>query len=228
MKTKFYKNAVSRCFKPGDKVLVLLPVPGHPLQARYFGPYTVSEKKSEQNYVIKTPDRRKSQQLCHINMLKPYFKRKREIGPEVVNAVSVGLSKDSYESQILSDMTKLSNPDVLNNLDEKLKHLEPSKREDLKKIIGEYKHLFPDVPSRTEMIHHDVEIEDTGSPIKQHPYRLSPLKQKYLQQEIQYLLANDFIEPGNSNWSFSCILVPKPDGSHRMRIDYILDCLSRC
>ncbi len=60
MKTKFDKKAVSRCFKPGDKVLVLLPVPGHPLQARYFGPYIVSEKKSEQNYVINTPDRRKS------------------------------------------------------------------------------------------------------------------------------------------------------------------------
>ena len=68
MKNKFDKKAVSRCFKPGDKVLVLLPVPGHPLQAKYFGPYIVSEKKSEQNYIVKTPDRRKSQQLCHINM----------------------------------------------------------------------------------------------------------------------------------------------------------------
>ena len=38
MKTKFDKKAVSRSFKPGDKVLVLLPVPGHPLQARYFRP----------------------------------------------------------------------------------------------------------------------------------------------------------------------------------------------
>ena len=201
MKTKFDKKAVSRSFKPGDKVLVLLPVPGHPLHARYFWPYIVSEKNSEQNYVIKTPDRRKSQQLCHINMLKPYFERKKDIGPEVVNAVNVGLPKDSYEPQILSDMTKLSNSDVLNNLDEKLKHLEPLKRKDLKKVIGDYMHLFPDVPSRTEMIYHDVEIENTANPIKQHPYRLNPVKQTYLQQEIDYLLANDFIEPSNSSWS---------------------------
>jgi hypothetical protein len=59
-------------------------------------------------------------------------------------------------------MNKLSNSDVLKNLDEKLKHLEPSEPEDLKKIIGDYKHLFPDVPSRTGMIYHDVEIEDTA------------------------------------------------------------------
>ncbi len=220
MKTKFDKKAVSQCFRPGDKVLVLLPVPGHPLQTKYFGPYVVSEKKSEQNYVINTPDRRKSQQLCHINMLKHYVERKKVIGPQTVNAVNVSLSQDSYEPHILSDMTKLSNSDVLNNLDEKLKHLEPSKRDDLKKVIGDYKHLFPDVPSRTGMIHHDVEIENTASPIKQHPYRLNPLKQKYLQQEIDYLLANDFIEPSNSNWSSPCILVPKPDGSYRMCTDY--------
>ena len=123
MKTKFDLNAVSRSFKPCDKVLVLLPVPGHPLQARYFGPYTVNEKKSEQNYRIKTPDSRKSKQLCHINLLKSYFERKKEICPEVVNAVNIGLSQDSYEPRILSDITKLCNSDVLNNLDEKLKHL---------------------------------------------------------------------------------------------------------
>ena len=117
-------------------------------------------------------------------------------------------------------MTKLSNSDVLNNLDEKLKHLEPSKREDLKKVINDYKHLFPDVPSRTDMIYHNVEIENTASPITQHPYRLNPVKQNYLQQEIDYLLANDFIEPSNSNWSSPCILVPKPDGSYRMCTDY--------
>jgi hypothetical protein len=76
MKTKFEKNTVSRCFQPGDNILVLLPVSGHPLQAKYVGPYVVSERKSEQNYIINTPDRRKSKQLCHINMLKPYFERK--------------------------------------------------------------------------------------------------------------------------------------------------------
>ena len=35
MKTWFYKDARNRVFKPGDKVLVFLPIPGHPLQARY-------------------------------------------------------------------------------------------------------------------------------------------------------------------------------------------------
>ena len=51
------------------------------------------------------------------------------------------------------------------------------------------------------MIYHDLKIKNTANPIKQHPYRLNPVKQKYLKQEINYLLANNFIEPSNSNWS---------------------------
>ena len=36
-------NAMDRHFEPGDKVLALLPIPGRPLQARYYCPYTVEK-----------------------------------------------------------------------------------------------------------------------------------------------------------------------------------------
>ena len=56
--------------------------------------------------------------------------------------------------------------------------------------------------------------------MKQHPYRMNPVKQQYLREEVQYLLDNDFIEPSQSEWSSPCILVPKPDGTFRMCTDY--------
>ena len=59
-----------------------------------------------------------------------------------------------------------------------------------------------------------------SKPIKQHPYRMHPTKLQYLKEEIQYLLDSDFIEPSQSDWSSPCILVPKPDGTFRMCIDY--------
>ena len=62
-----------RGFNPWDRVLVLLPIIGNPLQARYHGPYVTEKRISNLNYIIHTPDRRKQRQLCHINMLKPYF-----------------------------------------------------------------------------------------------------------------------------------------------------------
>jgi len=48
-------------FNLGDKVLVLLPIPGHPLQAvvHYSGPYAIEEKVNDLNYVVQTPKRRK-------------------------------------------------------------------------------------------------------------------------------------------------------------------------
>ena len=69
MKCWYDENAKEINFQPGDKVLALLPIPGKPLKARYYGPYTVDKKISDVNYIVKTPGRRKQKQLCHINIL---------------------------------------------------------------------------------------------------------------------------------------------------------------
>ena len=222
MKDKYDKNSVQRSFQSGDKVLAFLPVPGTPLQARYFGPYVIDKKENELNYVIVTPDRRKQKQLFHVNMLKPYHERTKV--EQVVNVVSSGNSTDDTAEELgklfnLSETTKLSNSDILRQMDSKLTHLQESEQEDIRQLTREYFHLFPDVPSRTNMIAHDVDV-GVAAPVKQHPYRLNPSKQEYLNNEIQYLLENDLIEPSQSSWSSPCILVPKPDGSYRMCTDY--------
>ncbi len=41
MKTRFDKKAVARSFNKGDMVLVLLPVPGSALRAKFSGPYVI-------------------------------------------------------------------------------------------------------------------------------------------------------------------------------------------
>ena len=51
------KNAVTRCFEVGDKVLIFFPISGTPLKSIYTGSYTVVRKISPTNYVIQTPDR---------------------------------------------------------------------------------------------------------------------------------------------------------------------------
>ena len=44
MKLQCDENAQNRNVDPGDNVIVLMPIPGRPLQARYYGPYTVEKK----------------------------------------------------------------------------------------------------------------------------------------------------------------------------------------
>ena len=116
--------------------------------------------------------------------------------------------------------SKFQNSDILKDLDQKLSHLDSDKRLELKQLILEYEYLFPDIPSRTDKIYHDVDIIDGSKAVKQHLYRMNPVKQQYLREEVQYLLDNDFIEPSQSEWSSPCILVPKPDGTFRICTDY--------
>ena len=72
MKVWYDRKAKLRCFEPGDRVLVLIPVVGNPLQAKYI---------SDTNYLVRTPGRRKETQVCHINMLKAYHEKPK---PELV------------------------------------------------------------------------------------------------------------------------------------------------
>ena len=58
MKARYDNHVIDGKFKPGDKVLAILPIPGRPLHARYFGPYTTDKKTSDLNYIINTPGMR--------------------------------------------------------------------------------------------------------------------------------------------------------------------------
>lgn len=54
-------------------MLALLPIVTSSFQAKFPGPHSVAKTVSDQNYVIPTPNRRSSTQLCHVNVLKPYY-----------------------------------------------------------------------------------------------------------------------------------------------------------
>ena len=236
MKVWYDRKAKSRCFEPGDRVLVLFPVVGNPLQAKYSGPYKVVKKISDTNYLVKTPGRRKETQVCHINMLKAYHEKPK---PELVTLNNrLGLeslthSKDCVgqvaekeedtesEVRLENDQQpiKLQNSQILNDLGTKLSHLPSVQRKELAEVITQYREVFPDVPSKTNLIKHDVDVGDSA-PIKQHPYRVSPMKKELLDKEVQYMLKNDIIEESQSNWSSPCILVPKHDGGFRFCTDF--------
>ena len=236
MKVWYDRKAKSRCFEPGDRVLVLFPVVGNPLQAKYSRPYKVVKKISDTNYLVKTPDRHKETQVCHINMLKAYHEKPK---PELVTLNNrlglespahsescVGLEaekEEDTESEVRlgndQQPIKLQNSQILNDLGNKLSHLPLVQRKELAEVITQYREVFPDVPSKTNLIEHDVDVGDSA-PIKQHPYRVSPMKKELLDKEVQYMLKNDIIEESQSNWSSPCILVPKHDGGFRFCTDF--------
>jgi hypothetical protein len=73
-KAWYDKKATARAFEEGQEVLALLPLRKNPLQAKYFGPYKILERLGPVDYLIDTPNRKKAQRVCHVNLLKPYLR----------------------------------------------------------------------------------------------------------------------------------------------------------
>lgn len=189
MKTWFDRRSECRKFSPGDQVLMLLPVTGLSFLARFAGPYSVIKRVSDQNYIVSTPDKRKSTQLCHVNLLKPYFCCARENavpGAEIkpvalvteVSNFSLGMAdcRPTEEERVPPDcivQPRLCNSEQLIKLDVMLEHLSKENRQQLVDLITEFPSLFSDTPSCTDLIYHDIDVGNS-LPIRQRFYRVSP------------------------------------------------------
>ena len=179
------------------------------------------KKICDTNYLVKTPGRRKETQVCHINMLKAYHEKPK---PELVTLNNrLGLERPTHSKDCVGQVAekeedteseirlgidqqpiKLQNSQILNDLGTKLSHLPLVQRKELAEVITQYREVFPDIPSKTNLIEHDVDVGDS-TPIKQHPYRVSTMKKELLDKEVQYMSENDIIEESqrvpHASWS---------------------------
>ena len=204
MKTRADKKSEVRIFKPGEKVLVLLPLPGEPLKAKFSGPYCVKKKLNDVNYVISTPYRRQSKRVCHVNMLKKYYDRDNSGQPVGVAVIESKSDDDNNEdlktktSELELLAVQLSNSEILANLDEILGHLHNDQRKDLSNLLQKYKQVCSDKPGRTSVAVHDIDVGNSR-PIKQAPYRLNPDKLSKVREEVKFMIEHDIIEPSQSS-----------------------------
>ncbi|KAI7814468.1 hypothetical protein IRJ41_019425, partial [Triplophysa rosa] len=194
----FQLKAIQRSFRSGDLVLILLPVVGSVLHAKFAGPYEVKEKVSETDYVVNTPDRRRKTRLCHVNMLK---------------LDEVKMNSAAFTS------ARLLNSETLSNLSSKLSHLPLSAQSDIRSVIEKYPSLFSDLPTTTHVLTHDIDV-GSHSPVTQRSYRIKPVKRDLMRQETKYLLEHGFAVPSSSPWCSPCLLIPKQDGTSRFCKDY--------
>ena len=236
MKKQFDLKAKVRKFSPGDEVLLFLPIPGSPLKSKYSGPYVISQKLSDLNYIVKTPDRRKDTQLVHVNLIKPYVRRELPDDSEnnvsncmsnnVVNdddcMLNTRVDENDEVTDIPSPKKRPLNSEILADPDRYLSYIEDySARSDVVSLFSLYPNVVSDLPGRCNLILHDVNIvADCTTPIRQAAYRVSPTKLDIMKQEVGYLLDNGLAEPSKSPWSSPCVLVPKPDGTSRLCTDY--------
>ncbi|KAK7918866.1 hypothetical protein WMY93_010150 [Mugilogobius chulae] len=145
-------------------------------------------------------------------------------GAEGVSGVPEELSSAENDGDIPGPSAalvqgRLQNSEVLSTLDNHFLHLPVDQRTDILALICSHLSLFSDVPSRTHVLHHDIDVGD-NAPIKQHPYRVNPDKRQRLQSQVDYMTSHGIAEPSSSPWSSPCLLAIKSDGSDRFCTDF--------
>ncbi|XP_030260635.1 uncharacterized protein LOC115573802 [Sparus aurata] len=199
-----------------------------------MGPYTVVKRVSDLNYLISTPGRRKSVKLFHVNLLKPYYAHSPSasvadqqgsvaVSPALVVGTVGGVLGECLDGVLEPDegvlSGRLKNSETLKNLKGLDGHLPEEYALEFEELILKYPCLFGDVPSCTDWAEHDIDVGET-LPIRQHFYRVSPEKRKYLDAEVKYMLENNIAVPSFSSWASPCLLVPKSDGTPRFCSDF--------
>ena len=108
-------------------MLALLPLSN---QARFCGLYVVTKRIGDVNYVTHTPDRCKTQCLCHIKMLKSYYEADNVASVATIAPVygeeATKVSEDSISTNsvtISGGSCTSQNSEILANMAIKLSHL---------------------------------------------------------------------------------------------------------
>ena len=217
---KWYKaKSRKRNFQPGDQVLAIIPKKKNPLSYIWSGPYTILQKVGNVNYWIKTQSKRKQNKLIHVNLLKKFHEREKLIDTNTgITLLTLSEVNETDENTDLFKIPELTLKNTNSNFD--LSKVATEKQPALKKLLQKYKDVFSDVPGRTNLIEHQIQLQPDTRPIKQQPYRVNPIKAEKISTEIQDMLNMGIISESTSPWSSPIILIPKKDGSVRFTIDY--------
>lgn len=213
---KYYNKRTKRkVFDIGDKVLLLLPSDNNKLLMQWRGPYAVRGKVGLCDYKIEKEGKIKT---YHANLLKKFIERDENIvGASLEACVVVQCEEENEKDEIIKviplEATE-SHKDV--EVSAELKH---EQRQEVEALLAEYKDILTDLPGRTELVQHEIKLT-TNDPIRNKPYQVPYALRDEVRNEIKQMLKMNIIEPSESPYASSIVMVKKPDGSNRMCIDF--------
>ncbi|XP_072039013.1 uncharacterized protein [Amphiura filiformis] len=145
--------------------------------------------------------------------------------PETVqcNSISVDEESENKEEIIPKSTSESELPEYLQDLWERSKqNLSKVEQESLQKLLIKYKHVFAKSKTdlgRTNLVKHHIDTGD-APPVKM-PSRRLPMHQREEEKvQVETMLEQNIIEPSNSPWRSSVVLVRKKDGSYRWCVDF--------
>ncbi|GFS74555.1 retrovirus-related Pol polyprotein from transposon 297 [Trichonephila clavipes] len=98
-------------------------------------------------------------------------------------------------------------------------HLSLPQGEEINSLLEKYEECFQPGGEPTPFIEHCINTRN-HPPVAVPPYRMNPSKKEILKQEIDRLLSEGIIEECESPYASLVVLIPKPNGTFRLCIDY--------
>lgn len=95
-----------------------------------------------------------------------------------------------------------------------------AKTNDVVSILKDVLEVTADTSGSCDHTLHDVQLISEVRPIRQRVYRLNLVKTAIMKKEVDFLLEHGLAEPSNPPWASPSLLVPKPDGTFRLCVDY--------
>ncbi|XP_063060131.1 uncharacterized protein LOC134453222 [Engraulis encrasicolus] len=193
----YNRPAQPREFKPGDRVLVLVPTVECKFLATWQGPYEVIEKVGPVNYKVRQPGKRKPEQIYHVNLLKKWHAREA-----LFSCLPPTESMEPAREEVQVGPS-----------------LSPHQRQMTLELVDRNRDVFSSLPGHTEVVQHDIRTIP-GRTVTQRPYRVPEARKAIIEEEVKKMLELGVIEESKSAWASPIVLVPKPDGSVRFCNDY--------
>ena len=233
-KRHFDVKARERKFECGDRVLLLLPTSSNKLLMQWKGPYEVVGKVARHNYSLQIGTKRKT---FHANLMKRYIERSSEepntddtkddengedeLPIESGNAIQVIGDEDDCEDSegVLGiPFPSMEQTEGVNdvNFDE---GLDETRREKMEDLIRDYADILTDVPGRTDIITHSVELS-TQTHVRSRPYQVPQALRDTIKDEVEVMMKMDIIEHSTSPYASPVVIVKKKDGKNRFCVDY--------
>lgn len=212
-KRYYDRNARTRSFNPGDKVMILRPNRQNKLEVHWDGPAEVISRLSEVNYTVRLPGRKREDRVYHVNLMKPFLER------AAIVSIAMNVSEEvSLEVPCFPGNTGPSVEEIIAcavNKDE----LGTAKVEDLKSLIQEYLECFGERLGRTHLVQHDIELT-TEVPFSSKAYRVSPRQLDLMKAEVKRMLRLGVIKEAYSDYCSPLMLVEVPGKEPRPCVDY--------
>ena len=202
---------------------MLLPTDSNKLVLQGKGPYEIKEVVNRMDYKV---DIEGNIKILHANILTAYQEREAsEVGMTVhgEGCHSTTVIEEEEDDVAIKDEGWLElRPDRGEGTYKDVNictKLSKRQKKQVWELLEEYQDILTSNPGKTSLGEHRIEVT-TDQPVKTKAYPLPYAVRELIQKEVNEMLRMGIIEPSNSAYSSSVVMVKKKDGSNRFCVDY--------